>query len=192
MVYFSKPELPTCAGGTTAACGSDTLGRSARAAYGTYDVSLSHSVSDARVVLGITNMPEDQNPSDYVDWIDDKDLDREQFAAATAAGLRLRMANSRSLIYATSRAASNSRWMPWELGFFDGKRGPERVSILPIESAPSTAFVGQDYLGQYKALEKVLDSGQRLPHVGEEKDHRAETLASFTQGRDQFVGRTYQ
>lgn len=192
MVYFSESELQGYGGAVTAAGATDTLTKSARSAYGTYDVFLSHSVKDARVVLGVKKMLEARGLTVYVDWIDDKDLDREHVSAETADRLRLRMKNSRSLIYATSRAASKSRWMPWELGYFDGKMGSGRISILPIDSARATEFVGQEYLGLYKTLEKILDHGRHLPYVVDDKEHRAETLDSFTKGRGQFVGLEYR
>lgn len=192
MVYFNESELQGYAGAVTAAGATDTLTKAARSAYGTHDVFLSHSVRDARVVLGVKKLLEARGLSVYVDWIDDKDLDRDRVSADTAARLRVRMKNSRSLIYATSRAASGSRWMPWELGFFDGRMGPERISILPIESTRAVDFVGQEYLGLYKILEKILDNGRNLPYVVEHKERRAETLDSFAKGRGQFVGLTYR
>jgi hypothetical protein len=46
--------------------------------------------------------------------------------------------------------------MPWELGYFDGKRG-RRISIMPInKTLPGTE--GQEYLGLYSAIGSVGDA----------------------------------
>lgn len=42
--------------------------------------------------------------------------------------------------------------MPWELGYFDGLKGPDRVSIMPVENGSSATFVGAEYLGLYKLV----------------------------------------
>jgi hypothetical protein len=94
----------------------------------TYDVFLSHSFGDAAVILGIKYLIEEQGRSVYVDWIEDKGLDRKNVTAATADILRHRMRSCKSLIYATSQNSSQSKWMPWELGYFDGLR-PEKISM---------------------------------------------------------------
>ena len=36
--------------------------------------------------------------------------------------LRQRMDHCRFLLFATSKASPDSKWMPWELGYFDGLR----------------------------------------------------------------------
>lgn len=188
MVYFSESELRGYATQATEASAFETLRKDAKAAYGTYDVFLSHSVRDARVVLGIRRMLEGQGLTVYVDWIDDKEMDRSSVSPPTADRLRLRMANSRTLIYATSRAASKSRWMPWELGYFDGKKGSDRISILPIESDSTTSFVGQEYIGLYKVIEKVLHGGYLRPFAVQNDQRRAQLLKSFATGSGQYYG----
>lgn len=86
----------------------------------------------------------------YVDWIDDPQLDRNNITKETSNRLRLRMNQSKSLIYAASLNAINSKWMPWELGYMDAKKN--RAAILPIfssDSKSSHAYNGQEYLGIY-------------------------------------------
>lgn len=69
--------------------------------YETYDVFLSHSFDDARIVEQIKNMLEMQGQKVYVDWIEDDHLDRGKVTADTAAVLRNRMNRCSSLIYLT-------------------------------------------------------------------------------------------
>lgn len=113
----------------------------------TYDIFLSHSSSDAEVVLGLKLTLEDLGFSVYIDWIEDPKLNRSQVSKETALTLKERMKKCKSLIYAFSENASNSKWMPWELGYFDGIRGT--VAVLPISKSARNDFKGTEYLGIY-------------------------------------------
>lgn len=117
--------------------------------FKTYDIFLSHSYQDAEVILGLKKALEDFGYEVYVDWIDDKQLSRDNVNAHTANQLRNRMKNCRSLFFATSENSSDSKWMPWELGYYDGFRG--KVAILPINNSSyqKDTFEGQEYLGLY-------------------------------------------
>jgi hypothetical protein len=64
------------------------------------------------------------------------------------------MRNSQSLIFATSSASSQSKWMPWELGYFDGFK-PGYVAILPLVPSTYSDFKGQEYLGLYPYVEDI-------------------------------------
>ncbi|WP_084295204.1 toll/interleukin-1 receptor domain-containing protein [Rhodococcus sp. p52] len=187
-LYYTEQDLLTYAEGRTASSAADALSRLEKSALGGFDVFLSHSVRDARLILGLRNLLRKQGLSVYVDWIEDPQLDRTQVSSATAARLRDQMRVSRTMIYATSRAACESRWMPWELGYFDGLRNAERISILPIESSVKyDDFVGQEYLGLYKVIEKVevLPYGTTEPYAVLPSGLRGEPIKSFarTEGR---------
>lgn len=89
-----------------------------------FDVFLSHSIRDAEVVLGVVAALTQQGLNVYVDWIVDPLMDRSRVTPETAERLRQRMRQSSSLIYAHSNQSGTSKWMPWELGYFDGFRQP--------------------------------------------------------------------
>jgi hypothetical protein len=137
-----------------------------------YNVFLSHSYDDAEVILGVKKIMESFGLKVYVDWIDDSSLDRSKVTAKTAAVLRLRMQASSSLVYAHSPNASESVWMPWELGYFDSLR-PHYVWILPLVEKYDFEFTGHEYLGLYPKVEKIEDLAGRLDlgftDVGERK-----------------------
>jgi len=61
------------------------------------------------------------------------------------------MNNCKGLLYAASANANTSRWMPWELGYFDGTKN--RVAIVPLEANDHMyffkGFKGQEYLDLY-------------------------------------------
>ena len=121
--------------------------------YKTYDVFLSHSVKDAELILGMKGLIEDLGYTVYVDWIDDPELDRSRVSKETARKLRERMNSSKSLFYVTTDNAGNSKWMPWECGYFDGVK--EKVAIVPVKkTSHSNEFTGQEYLGLYPYVVK--------------------------------------
>jgi hypothetical protein len=128
-----------------------------------FDVFLSHSVKDADEVYGVKLILEDQGLSVYVDWIDDPKLDRSHVTAQTAGYLRKRMDQCHSLIYIWSSNATTSRWMPWELGYFDGHRGADSVAIMPLMDNESDSFRGQEYVGFYSVVEKDRVSAAIAP-----------------------------
>jgi hypothetical protein len=113
-----------------------------------FDIFLSHTIKDAELVLGVAKILEGTGKSTYVDWLVDPQLDRSNITPETASSLRERMQQCDSLFYLHSYHSKTSRWMPWELGYFDGRNG--NVAILPIvdESGKDT-FVGSEYLGLY-------------------------------------------
>lgn len=119
-----------------------------------FDIFLSHSFSDKAVVLQLISELEAYGYTVYVDWIVDPDLDRSYVNESTANKLRQRMKQCKSLLYATTENASNSKWMPWELGYKDGNNG--KAAILPIKKDQD--FDGQEYLGIYPIIDNDNDT----------------------------------
>lgn len=121
-----------------------------------FDIFLSHSSLDKRLVLTLVELFNKAGYSAYVDWIEDAELDRNNVTKNTAAILKNRMNDSIGLTYIATSNATNSKWCPWELGYFDGKKN-SRCSILPV--VESNTFVGQEYLGLYPYIEYEKTSG---------------------------------
>jgi hypothetical protein len=118
-----------------------------------FDVFLSHSIRDEELVLGIVEFLKQMGKEVYVDWIEDRQLSRSSVAPETAETLRQRMNQSSRLLYLATDNASSSKWMPWELGYFDGLKSG-KVAILPLVDYSFSSFKGQEYLGLYPALDK--------------------------------------
>ncbi len=118
-----------------------------------FDVFLSHSIRDAELVLGVANILEKMGQKVYIDWVVDKQLSRDSVTKETAETLRNRMKQSSKLLYLATDNASSSKWMPWELGYFDGLKSG-KVAILPLVDSVDSSFQGQEYLGLYPALGK--------------------------------------
>jgi hypothetical protein len=129
-----------------------------------FDIFLSHCLKDAPAVRGVKALLEEQGYSVYVDWEVDRQLDRERVTAATADVLRRRMRASNALYFATSENSSTSKWMPWELGYFDGLR-QGRIAVFPLVAAAGGSFQGQEYLGLYPVVERLPSGGKVLPFV---------------------------
>ena len=127
-----------------------------------FDIFLSHSTSDAQIILGVKGVLEDYGKTVYVDWLEDPQLDRSHVTPATAEVIRKRMRQCMSLVYVHSENSGSSKWMPWELGFFDGINGA--VSILPVTKDGGT-FLGQEYLGIYPYIDEAPAKGRSTNEI---------------------------
>jgi hypothetical protein len=141
-----------------------------------YDFFLSHTREDATAINGIKGWIQAEGHSVYVYWAEGDATTRVD--AKTAAILRTRMDNCKALIYASSDASPDSKWMPWELGYFDGST-PNRIAIMPLTVPSPTPFNGQEYLGLYPNLERLnwADGSIRLGIATE--PGKAHTLSGF-------------
>jgi hypothetical protein len=140
---------------SNSAIAESEIRKSARTSEDTsFDVFLSHSYKNAEVIAGIEGFLEDQGQIVYVDWINNPEADRSRVTPATADMLRHRMRHCQFLLYASSDEAKQSRWMPWELGYFDGMK-PDHVGIVPIVASENDTFSGQEYLGLYPHFELI-------------------------------------
>ena len=164
---------------------SQLLAEAARSSsrFTRYDVFLSHAYQDAEVILGVKIIIEGMGLSVYVDWLDDGSLDRSQVTVKTAEVLRERMRQSASLIYVHTPQSPDSKWMPWELGYFDGFK-PHFVWILPLVASYDSEFRGQEYLGLYPTVDKLssLQGRQHLGFLGAQRHGSAVTLAEAAKG----------
>lgn len=115
----------------------------------TYDIFLSHSFLDRAVIAGLKARFERMGHATYVDWICDPQLNRANIGKATSEQLKMRMRKSRTLFYAFSSNAADSKWMPWELGFIDGEK--DRCAVLRVEESGggSFSYSGFEYLEIY-------------------------------------------
>ena len=118
-----------------------------------FDVFLSNSIRDEELVIGVENIFKGMGKTVYIDWVFDKHLSRDSVTKETAETLRHRMKQSSKLLYLATDNASSSKWMPWELGYFDGLKSGN-VAILPLVDSAYSSFQGQEYLGLYPVLDK--------------------------------------
>lgn len=119
-----------------------------------YDIFLSHAYLDKEIVLGLRKYFMLYDFSVYIDWIDDAQMSRDDVTRETANQLKNKMNQSKCLLYAVTENYSNSKWMPWELGYFDGKDG--KVAVLPMaQKSDEYRYKGTEYLGLYPYVKEV-------------------------------------
>lgn len=194
--HFTKAEALAAARGATRQFSARSAGQileSARASTRdseAFDIFLSHAIADAELVLGVKQLLEQQGATVYVDWSHDRQLDRSKVNTETAALLRQRMRQSKSLIYLATDAASISKWMPWELGFFDGYR-TGGVAIMPLLDRENDGFAGQEYLGLYPRVTKDNYQNSTASDVFVEDLGRWTTLKSFRAGTPNWQSYTH-
>jgi hypothetical protein len=131
-----------------------------------FDIFLSHSFDDRELVVGTKRLIEDRGLTVYVDWIDDALLDRSAVDRERADHLRTRMQQCDTLFYAHTPNAALSRWCPWELGYFDALKAPDKqVYVLPVED--DERYEGQEYLSLYEPVD--LASYKHNPTIKREQ-----------------------
>lgn len=158
MALYTMPGLKRRASSLSKSLTESNLKRLSNST-GTFDIFLSQRRLDAEVVQVIYDDITGMGFSVYVDWIHDADLDRTSVNRKTADQLRKRLSDSKCLLYVATSGAPESKWMPWELGFKDGKS--QRVAILPIAASDtsSDSYGGMEYLGLYPYVTKANDTG---------------------------------
>jgi hypothetical protein len=189
MAFFTKAEARSAAG---RAMQKEPLKKSFHKAiyesvastkdYDRFDVFMSHSLNDAELVIGIKKILEENGLRVYVDWQEDPELSREDVTKETAEVLRKRMKQSTSMIYVATDNASRSKWMPWEVGFFDAFSNG-CVAVLPLLEDANAIFKGQEYIGLYPLVTKDVYSNSATEDVFvEERGVRWTTLRRFVKG----------
>ncbi|AJG12529.1 MULTISPECIES: toll/interleukin-1 receptor domain-containing protein [Pseudomonas] len=152
MAFFTKEQARAAAKRTKVTLGSVTGTQSYSSEQydptQRFDIFLSHSIADKDLVLGVKELLEEKHYTVYVDWVNDEELDRTQVNKETADLLRNRMQHCSSLVYIATDNAENSKWMPWELGYFDGQKAGG-VAIMPLVESERSGYNGQEYLGLY-------------------------------------------
>lgn len=121
-----------------------------------FDVFLSHSSNEPEELLyGVQAVLERHALTVYIDKLSDPGLSRDGVTPDTAKTIRMRMRQSRSLLYVYSQYSIKSRWMPWELGYFDGLK--DKVGILPVfPTLKEGRFEGEEYLGLYPYVDGTV------------------------------------
>ena len=140
-----------------------------------YDIFLSHAAADIHAVDEVRSLLMRAGFRVYLDKYDDPELDRSHVSAATADCLKMRMRSCNAMVYVVTANASVSKWMPWELGFFDGVRG--KVLIYPVDDAALAAARQQEYL----SLFKILRPGQLAQQL---KDELNDPVGAFAELRE--------
>lgn len=154
--------------------------------HDTFDIFLSHSFLDKEEVEGLYLLLTGMGYSVYVDWIVDPNLNRSNVTKATAELIRTRMKSSKSLLLAVSTNAAMSKWMPWELGFVDGKTN--RCAIVPVSKdvIPPKAFARSEYLLLYPYIKKATIDYSEKVYITESSNNYVPLESWLTRNQNPF------
>jgi len=164
MAFLRESEIRARAQRRAGALGvsvAEALSRAAGQRLARYDIFLSQTIRDAEIVLGVYDLLTSAGYAIFCDWIEAPDTDRSQVTPANAAFIRATMGVSDTLLFLDTDGAVQSLWMCWELGWFDGGRGP--VAVLPVLRDGEKYYRGREFLGLYPYVE--LDDDGRLKVV---------------------------
>lgn len=118
-----------------------------------YDIFLCHSSKDIDEIKRLKEyLRRNANKEAYVCEIDDPQLDPSKANKKTAEILKKRMENSSELYFVLSKNSQKSTWMPWELGYFNGKKSDSVIYVYPIidnYESEIKNFDGHEYLELY-------------------------------------------
>jgi len=124
------------------------------------DVFISHKKEDLAIARRLHTRVKSLRYEPYLDAAD------TQLAEATSTGaladrIRGRLRRAKCLLFVVTPKAVDSKWMPWELGFFDGRWGRPTVGLY-VQHMDRTAaqragaagrFTVQEYLELYEAVD---------------------------------------
>lgn len=129
-----------------------------------YDIFLSHSSKDKDLINALYCELCNKGFSVFLDTQDANNTDIDQMAYH----LKNAMNKSKYLLYLHTHNSKQSKWTPWELGYFDCKKKSNNIFVLPTlndlnEIAP---YSGQEYLKQYKEIcNQELDLLKKRQHL---------------------------
>lgn len=127
----------------------DALGESIK---GKKILFLSHSHYDKDIVLSARTLFERYRAEVYIDWLDDPNLP-ETTNTETAQIIKDRINLCYKFVMLASVKALNSKWVPWELGIADSKKGLSNVAIIPLVEN-SEKWPENEYVGLYSTIQK--------------------------------------
>ena len=116
-----------------------------------YNVFLSQTARDAEIVLGVYSFLVEKGLTVFCDWITARNETGAQVTPANAETIRSAMSVSDTLLFIDTEQAEQSRWMCWELGWFDGGKG--LVGVLPVLPEAKRSYRGREFLGLYPYIE---------------------------------------
>jgi len=85
----------------------------------------------------------------YVDWLDGGMPD--SVSVATATRIREKIVENSLFLLLSTNNALQSRWVPWELGFADGKKSSAKIGVFEVEREGEW-YNGSEYVELYQKV----------------------------------------
>ena len=112
---------------------------------------LSHSHSDIDLVEQARLFFASQGAEVYVDW---KDRSMPEITSPqTAQKIKDKIVKCKKFVLLATDRALDSKWVPWELGFADGRIQPTNITVFPVTDNAGH-WQGSEYVGVYSRVEK--------------------------------------
>lgn len=137
--------------------------------YGVRTAFLCHSHLDQELARGLVQWMANLGISVYIDWADQEMPSTPN--RTTAERLKERILDADSFLFLATRHSMDSRWCPWEIGFADGKKGPDTIVMIPTSDDRETK--GSEYLDLYRRLDTLPDGGLQIIPPGAYSGQRA-------------------
>ncbi|MDO8177838.1 MAG: toll/interleukin-1 receptor domain-containing protein [Undibacterium sp.] len=110
---------------------------------------LCHSHIDKLLAIGLQTLLKEAGWDVYIDWQDSEmpqSPDR-----VTASRIKSRIASADWFLFLATGNSTQSRWCPWEIGYADGKKGDDRIIVIPTTDS-SGKHHGNEYLQLYPQI----------------------------------------
>jgi len=144
---------------------------------------LSHSSKDEDLVVGAIRVLENHGGTVY---LDKKDPTLPPYTSEqTANTLKNRIAQARKFVLIATKNSNESKWVPWELGIADGKKGLDRIALFPAVDEPhDNSWASWEYMGLYRRIVWGDLEGHEKPiwMVLDEKKNTAIPLSKWLNG----------
>jgi hypothetical protein len=118
---------------------------------------LCHSHRDEKLAEGLQSLLAEQGVQLYIDWKDASmppEPNRE-----TAARIQQRIKSCDWFLFLATANSMASRWCPWELGYADGQKQPDRIAV--VQTTDSSTTHGNEYMQLYRRVDSN-NAGQLL------------------------------
>ncbi|MGM0715376.1 toll/interleukin-1 receptor domain-containing protein [Brevibacillus parabrevis] len=116
-------------------------------------VFLSYWHEDQELIKAVIGFLAQFGRSVHIDWLPNQ-IPRTTNATTASSIKEKIMASTKFIVLATPNSIE-SKWIPWELGIADGKKGLNSIAILPIVQS-STIWQEKEYYGIYNVIEEQV------------------------------------
>ncbi|MFP6831785.1 MAG: toll/interleukin-1 receptor domain-containing protein [Pseudomonas sp.] len=141
---------------------------------------ISHSSKDEELVEGAIEVIASHGGVPYIDEVDP--AMPSHTSEETAELLKKRIVECKRFVLLTSPNSKDSRWVPWELGVADGKKGIHKIAIFGAsDSAGVDSWSSWEYMGLYPRIiwGKLEGHANELWMVYSQRTNSAVSLQSW-------------
>jgi hypothetical protein len=154
MAFITRAQLANYQSGLSCANESvrarQATGSVSKSSEAEVTVFLSHSHKDRELIQPAIAFFRSQGVKIWVDWMDDGMPDK--VSGETAKILKQKIQDQRKFVVLVSENSKDSRWVPWELGYADSRKGMDHIAALPVAQT-SAGFQHNEYLEIYPRIE---------------------------------------